>query len=257
MNHSNSSGESLFSYHVWDRSIRIFHWVNVICIIGLILLGLMLLYNKNFGVSADGKILLKTLHAYFGYVFVLNLAWRLVWGFVGNKYSRWSSILPFRKGFIKLLMSYAKGFKENDPPPYAGHNPIAKLMVGLLFVMLITQATTGLILAGTDLYLPPFGHEIAEWVTGSGEDHSKLADLKPGSKEGVDLEGYKEMRAFRKPFITVHKYTFYGLVIAILLHISGVIVTEVKEKNGLVSAMFTGKKVFRKKPIDYDVNDQE
>ena len=251
MNHSSISEECLRSYHVWDRSVRIFHWVNVICIIGLICLGLILLNHKSFGVSADGKILLKTLHAYFGYVFVVNLAWRLVWGFVGNKYSRWKAILPFRKRYITLSKTYAKGLANNNPPPYAGHNPIAKLMVSLLFALLITQASTGLILAGTDLYLPPFGHEIAEWVTGSGEDHSKLTDLKPGSKEGVDPEGYKEMREFRKPFITLHVYVFYILVVAILLHIIGVIVTELKEKSGLVSAMLTGKKVFKQKPIDY------
>jgi cytochrome b len=227
----------------------------VICILGLICLGLILLNNKSFGVSADGKILLKTLHAYFGYVFVLNLAWRLIWGFIGNKYSRWRTILPFGKGYIQSARTYAIGLAKNDPPHYAGHNPIAKLMVSVLFALLFTQATTGLILAGTDLYLPPFGHEIAEWVTGSGEDHSKLAELKPGSKEGVDPEGYKEMRDFRKPFITVHVYVFYILIITILLHIIGVIVTELKERSGLVSAMFTGKKVFRKKPIDNDVNE--
>lgn len=255
MNHPANTEGPFYTYHVWDRSIRIFHWVNVICIIGLICLGLILLNNKSFGVSADGKILLKTLHAYFGYVFVINLAWRLVWGFIGNKYSRWGAILPFRKGYLQLSTSYAKGLIGNNPPPYAGHNPIAKLMVSLLFALLITQATTGLIIAGTDLYLPPFGHEIAEWVTGSGEEHSKLADLKPGSKEGVDPEGYKEMRQFRKPFITVHKYGFYILAIAILLHIVGVIVTEYKEKSGLVSAMFTGKKVFKNKPIDYGGNE--
>jgi len=254
MNHSNHSDEPLHSYHVWDRSVRIFHWINVICIIGLIFLGLMILNNKSFGVSGEGKILLKTLHAYFGYVFVLNLIWRLVWSFLGNRFSRWRAILPFNRGYIKSTGTYMKGMAENNPPAYAGHNPIARLMISLLFALLITQASTGLILAGTDLYLPPFGHEIAEWVTGSGEDHSKLSDLQPGSKAGVDPQGYQEMRDFRKPFITTHVYVFYILVVAILLHIAGVIVIELKEKNGLVSAMFTGKKVFSNKPVDYDDN---
>lgn len=185
MNPSNRSEENLHTYHVWDCSVRIFHWVNVLSVIGLIFLGLMLLNNKSFGVSADGKILLKTLHAYFGYIFAINLAWRVVWGFVGNKYSRWKSIFPFGKGYIKEFKSYAKGMKDNKSPSYAGHNPIARLMVSILFALLFTQAATGLVLAGTDLYLPPFGHEIAEWVTGSGEEHSKLAELKPGVKEGV------------------------------------------------------------------------
>lgn len=257
MNKPVNINDPLYSHHVWDRTVRIFHWLNVICIIGLISIGLAILYNKSFGVSSDGKILLKTMHAYFGYVFVLNLLWRLIWGFIGNKYSRWKMILPFNKGYSHSFTAYIKGLKNRNPPPYAGHNPVAKLMVTLLFLMLITQAATGLTLAGTDLYLPPFGHEIAEWVTASGEDHSKLVDLKPGSKEGIDPDGYQEMRDFRKPFITIHKYGFYLLLIAIFFHILGVVVTELLEKNGLISAMFTGKKVFKKNPVDLNDSEQK
>ena len=42
------------------------------------------------------------------------------------------------------------------------------------------------------------------------------------------------------------------LVMAILIHLLGVVMTEIKERNGLVSAMFTGKKVFENNPIDLD-----
>ena len=109
---------------------------------------------------------------------------------------------------------------------------------------------TGLILAGTDLYLPPFGHEIAEWVTNAGGDHSKIADLKPYSQTNIDQESYDEMKAFREPIITMHLYTFYILLTAIFLHLFGVLLTELKERSDLVSAMFTGEKVFSEKPID-------
>lgn len=123
-------------------------------------------------------------------------------------------------------------------------------MVAFLFLLLAGQAITGLVLAGTDLYLPPFGHEIAEWVTRSGEEHEKILNLKPGSNDDVDSEAYTEMRKFRKPFITIHVYSFYVLLVAITLHILAVVLTEVREKNGIVSAMFTGKKVSSKKPVD-------
>jgi cytochrome b len=248
---------ALTAYPVWDRTVRIFHWLNVICILGLASVGMMILYNKSFGVSADGKILLKTIHAYFGYVFVLNLGWRIIWGFIGGKYARWNAILPFRKGFKLSLDAYSKGLQENRPQAWLGHNPIAKLMVTFMFVLMISQATTGLVLAGTDLYLPPFGHEVAEWVTGSGEDHSKLAGLKAGSKDGVDSAAYKEMREFRSPYGTIHKYGFYLLMFAVFLHIGGVVVTELKEKCGLVSAMFTGEKVFSEKPVDLSDDGQK
>ena len=107
-------------------------------------------------------------------------------------------------------------------------------------------------LAGTDLYLPPFGHEIAEWVTGAGEDHEKIRNLKPGAKDDVDPEAYAEMRQFRKPFITIHVYSFYALLVAIFLHIAAVVLTELRERNALVSAMFTGSKILPRKPVDND-----
>lgn len=252
MKNNTSSSNELRYYSVWDRTTRLFHWINVICITGLMAIGITILNAKLLGVSGDGKILLKTVHAYIGYVFVLNLLWRFLWAFVGNKFSRWKSILPGGNGYWRSVSEYVQGVKTGKTPQYLGHNPVAKLMVTFLFLLLTTQATTGLVLAGTDLYLPPFGHEIAEWVTASGEEHDKIANLKPGSKEGVDSEAYAEMRDFRKPFITMHVYVFYTLLVAILLHIIAVVVTDIREKNGIISAMFTGKKVMSKKPVDID-----
>lgn len=245
-----SAPQNLQYFSVWDRSTRWFHWINVICIIGLVAVGLVILNIKLLGVSADGKILLKTVHVYIGYVFALNLLWRFVWGFMGNKYARWKSILPIGKGYWRSVRDYVAGVKAGEPPLYLGHNPVAKLMVALLFLLLSTQAITGLILAGTDLYLPPFGHEIAQWVAGPNADETTIANLKPGSKENVDAKSYSEMRDFRKPVINTHVFVFYALLIAIALHIIAVVVTEVRERNGLVSAMFTGKKVASKKPVD-------
>jgi len=244
------SDQALKYYPVWDRTIRLFHWINVICLIGLIGVGVVLLNNKALGVTNDGKYLLKTVHVYIGYIFALNLLWRIVWGFIGNKYARWGAILPMGKGYWQSVSEYIAGLKSGDPPQYVGHNPLAKLMVALLFLLLITQVSTGLVLAGTDLYLPPFGHEIAEWVTASGEEHEKILNLKPGSKEDIDSKAYAEMRKLRKPFINTHVFVFYTLLISIALHIAAVVVTEVREKNGLVSAMFTGKKVASKPPVD-------
>lgn len=252
MDGSSGNTETLVQYHVWDRMVRIFHWINVLCVIGLIAVGLVIFNSKALGATTDGKILLKTVHVYIGYLFVINLGLRIIWGFWGSRYARWSAILPFGKSYKRSLKQFIDGAKKGQTPGYLGHNPVARLMVTLLFLLLFLQAVTGLVLAGTDLYLPPFGHEIAEWVTDSGEDHSKLVDLKPYSTTNVDPDSYEEMRNFRKPFITVHIYVFYLLVIAVLVHIFAVVITEIREKNGLVSALFTGSKVFRKKPVDID-----
>lgn len=238
------------SYHAWDRSVRIFHWLNVLCILGLIGVGLVILNAKTLGVTSDGKILLKTVHVYIGYLFVFNLLWRFIWGFIGGYYARWKNILPFGTRYRRRLSLFIDGEKQGKPVNFLGHNPLARLMVTFLFLLLFVQAVTGLVLAGTDLYMPPFGHEIAEWVTNSGEDHSKLNELKPYSKTNVDDESYQAMRDFRKPFITTHVYVFYTLLAAIFLHIVAVVIAELKEKSGLVSAMFTGSKYFSREPVD-------
>ncbi len=65
----------------------------------LIACGVALLNAKALGATNDGKILLKTIHVYAGYVFAINLAWRLIWAFVGGPFARWRSLLPFGKGY--------------------------------------------------------------------------------------------------------------------------------------------------------------
>ncbi|NOQ94383.1 MAG: cytochrome b/b6 domain-containing protein [Methylophaga sp.] len=239
----------LTTYPVWDKTVRIFHWVNVLCVLALIAVGTAILNAKALGIPSDGKILLKTTHVYIGYVFSLNLSWRIIWGFIGSRYARWSAILPFGSDYRTQLSAMMDGVKTGKPVGFLGHNPIARLMVALLFLLLSVQAITGLVLAGTDVYMPPFGNTIKEWVA---VDNVAVDSVKPYSKEGVDDAAYKEMRAFRKPFITTHYYAFYVLLAAVLLHLLAVVVTELKERNGLVSAMFTGKKVFAKKPFDAD-----
>lgn len=244
--------DNLHGYPVWDRTTRWFHWINALAIIALIFLGLMIMSAGTLGIPTDGKILLKQVHTYVGYVFVLNLLWRLAWGFIGGHYSRWASILPFGRQYWSDLAGYTKSLVRGRPLHYLGHNPIARLMVTLLFVLLCIQAVTGLILAGTDLYYPPFGHEIAELVTAAGEDHSKLEELRPGYKDGVDEAGYQAMRQWREPVIETHEIVFFILLIAIGLHLLGVIVTEIREGGALVSAMFTGRKYYPDKPVDED-----
>jgi cytochrome b len=221
------------------------------CVILLTVLGLGILYDDGLDIGADGTLLLKTFHVYIGYVFVINLLWRLIWAFVGNAHARWSSILPFQSGFGIELKCYLRGLMSGTPANYLGHDPLGRLMVTLLLSLLITQAASGLVLAGTDLYKPPLGGIMANWVTDGDAD--KLVSLKPGSKEFVNPASYEEMRAFRKPFRNTHHYLFYVLLIAVGLHIAGVVATEIRNRNGLISAMLTGDKVFSSTPVDIDV----
>jgi Ni,Fe-hydrogenase I cytochrome b subunit len=59
--------ENLQRYYVWDRGVRWFHWINVITVLGLIAVGTVILNATSLGVSSEGKVDLKILHAWIGY----------------------------------------------------------------------------------------------------------------------------------------------------------------------------------------------
>ena len=78
----------LKSYPVWDAGTRWFHWINALCVIALAVVGLVILNAKALDISNPGKVTLKTVHVWIGYVFALNFLWRIVWAFLGNRYAR-------------------------------------------------------------------------------------------------------------------------------------------------------------------------
>lgn len=247
------AANSLKYYEAWDRPTRLFHWINFACVVALAFIGTAILYGKELGITDAGKLFLKTTHVWVGYVFALNLIWRIIWAFIGNRQARWSSILPFRSGFIAQLRAYSLGLMRGDARPYVGHNPAARLMVTVLLLLLMVQAATGLVIAGTDIYYPPFGSSITAWIAAPGVDPSTIV---PYNKTGIDTAAWDAMRAFRSPFVTVHYWTFFALLAAVILHIAGVLVAELREGGGVVSAMITGKKAFDQQPID-DASDTD
>ena len=74
----------LKSYSVWDASTRWFHWINALCVIALAIVGFLILNAGKLEVSNTGKLTLKTVHTWIGYIFVLNLVWRIAWAFLAT-----------------------------------------------------------------------------------------------------------------------------------------------------------------------------
>jgi Ni/Fe-hydrogenase b-type cytochrome subunit len=244
-----TTSSQLRSYAVWDAGTRWFHWINAICVIALAVVGYLILNAKGLDVPNAGKTTLKTVHTWIGYVFVANLLWRIVWAFMGNRYAQWRAILPGGRGYLHALRSYVAAFLAGHPQHYLGHNPAGRIGVALLFALIIVQAVTGLVLAGTDIFYPPFGPWIAQWISAPGVDPSTLV---PYSPQMYDATAYESMRALRKPFAVVHLYSFYALMVIVVLHVAAVVITEVREGGSIVSAMFTGRKIMSGRPEDAD-----
>lgn len=241
---------ALTEYRVWDRPQRVFHWVNFAAVVTLASVGAVILAGDALGIPKDpGMVMLKTAHVYVGYVFALNLTWRLVWAFFGGRFSHWRALLPGGRDFGRRLSEFVRGFIRGRAPFYLGHNPLARIFLSALVLLLVVQGTTGLVLAGTDVYMPPFGGAIREWV--AGETHDP-ALVRPYAAESVDPDAYAEMRAFRAPIVRIHEYSFYLLIALIVLHVAAAVVSEFREGGTVISAMFTGRKVHEHEPVDLE-----
>lgn len=111
---------------VWDLPTRLFHWGLAACIVGLVVTG----YT---GGSA------MTWHARIGYVVLTLLLFRLVWGLVGGRWSRFSSFI-YSPGSV---LNYLRG--RPHPDHLIGHNPLGAGSVFAMLAVLVAQVATGLV----------------------------------------------------------------------------------------------------------------
>ncbi|GLX78553.1 hydrogenase [Thalassotalea insulae] len=114
-------------YLVWDLPIRIFHW-------GFVILLLALWYT-----SEQDRGLIEV-HMKLGYLALGFVLFRIIWGFVGTTHARFKNFVP---NFYQVII-YIRGSLSDKTTQYAGHNPAGSLMVLLMLLLVLVQASTGL-----------------------------------------------------------------------------------------------------------------
>ena len=87
---------------MWEFPVRMYHWVNVLCIIALCITGYLIGNPLAIHDSAEASFsywfaINRFIHFGFAYLFFFNFVGRLYWGFVGNKYARWYNFIPLKK----------------------------------------------------------------------------------------------------------------------------------------------------------------
>ena len=108
---------------VWDLPLRLFHWLLVLCMVG------------SFVSIKQGKM---DLHFWFGYGALALLIFRLIWGFVGPRYARFSSFVFSPMDLLRHLA------QRPDAPRTLGHSPLGALSVFALLAIVASQAVSGL-----------------------------------------------------------------------------------------------------------------
>ncbi len=234
-------------YTVWELPVRLFHWINVVSVLGLIFVACIMMFKAELGITGlEAKIAIKQVHIVMGYVFAINLLMRIVWGFVGNQYALWKNIIP-GKGFTAILKSYMGSIKNGKPQTYLGHNPLGRLAVTAMITLMLALLISGLTRAATDVYYPPFGGAVVSYIAAEGVNPDSL---KPYDKTGTNPEKRAHVKVLKDLAGEIHEIAAFTLMFIILLHIVVVVRSEVKEESGLVSAMFSGKKRLKDKPED-------
>jgi cytochrome b len=110
---------------VWDLPTRIFHWSLVLCIVGLVVTA---------KVGGDAM----PWHLRLGCTVLSLLLFRVVWGFVGG---RWSRFARFVHGPATVL-AYLRG--QGLPEHSVGHNPVGAGSVLAMLFFLLAQVASGM-----------------------------------------------------------------------------------------------------------------
>lgn len=115
----------MVNIRIWDLPTRLFHWLLAACVIALVITG-------QIGGSA------MVWHFRLGYAVLTLVLFRLLWGFVGGHWSRWSQLAlsPAQ------VLAYVRGHSVQH---WLGHNPLGSWSVLLMLAWLLLQVGTGLV----------------------------------------------------------------------------------------------------------------
>jgi len=174
---------------VWDLPVRLIHWSLLVAVIGSWLTR-----------ELEGDWF--SWHTRFGYVVLILVTTRILWGFLGTHHARFSSFVRDPKTVIEYLQGKTRGT--------VGHNPLGALMILAMLAMLLIQSVTGLF-ANDQVFEtgPLFGHV-------SIEMSDRLTSL--------------------------HKQLFDWIVVAVSVHVAAALFYLFVRRDNLLKPMITGYK---------------
>lgn len=179
---------------VWDPPTRLFHWL-------LVALVAVNLYTGNVGGLGEMEW-----HMLSGYAILALVAFRIVWGLVGSRHSRFTAFVRGPGATARYLVSFIRG-------PYratVGHNPLGGWSVVAMLVALAVQAGTGLYANDDILTEGPLAGTVG--------------------------------KATSDTLTAIHNLNALVLYALIAIHIAAIALYHVVKKQNLVAAMITGRK---------------
>ncbi|HUN92966.1 MAG TPA: Ni/Fe-hydrogenase, b-type cytochrome subunit [Burkholderiaceae bacterium] len=220
-------GQSIKSVYVYEAPVRIWHWINAAAITVLAVTGYFIgtpLPTQPGEASANFLMgYIRFAHFAAGYVFAIGFIARIYWAFVGNAHSRELFSLPiFTPAYWRELGWMLRWYLFIAPRPnrYVGHNPLARFMMVLIFVV----GAVFMIFTGFALY-------------GEGEQTGSWADRLFGWV--LPLLGQSQM------VHTLHHFGLWAMVTFIVSHVYAAIREDIMGRQSVVSTMISGYRTFK------------
>ena len=183
--------EVLKKVRVWDLPTRVFHWSLVLCTLGLAISGL-----------TGGSAMIW--HLRLGYAVLTLLLFRIVWGLLGGRWSRFGAFIYAPRSIINYLIGKGK------PEHSVGHSPIGAGSVFAMLAVLLAQVGSGLMSDDEIAFAGPLTSFVSNATVGLATNYHA----------------------------NIGKWLLLALVV---LHVAAILF-YLRRKNNLVSAMVYGDK---------------
>ncbi|SMF12702.1 Cytochrome b [Tistlia consotensis] len=199
---------------VWDPFVRSAHW--------LIALGFLVAY------LSEGEPL--WLHSWAGYLVAAVVVLRILWGFVGTRYARFSDFVYAPSRIVAYLFDLLRLRSKR----YLGHSPAGGAMTLALLLALAATTVTGMATLAQDEGKGPLTFLVAQTV--------RSPEQAVAPARGDDEEGDEDGGRGHGIWKDLHELATNLTLALVLLHLGGVALASLAHRENLPRAMVTGRK---------------
>jgi cytochrome b len=185
---------------VWDLPTRLFHWALVTLFVALWITG------------TEPSVL--GLHVWIGEAVLVMLLFRIAWGFVGSRHSRFGDFIVGPRAVLAHLAEVAAIARRGPSaapkePPHAGHTRLGGWMILTLLTLLLLECVTGLFSTRRHVVDGPLRHLVDD--------------------------------GFSRVLTIIHSGTFNVLMALVIVHICAAFFYLLRKRENLIFPLITGR----------------
>jgi Ni/Fe-hydrogenase 1 B-type cytochrome subunit len=213
--------------YAWEFPVRLAHWINFLCILTLSVTGFYIGRPFIHAVSSEQYIMgwIRFIHFVAAYAFLMSIIIRLYWSLVGNRYASIMQWLPLTGEKISDLVDDIKCylFLDTKSTCKVGHTSLGALTYLILYILFLFQ-----IFSGFAMYS----------VTHTGALWTMLGGWL------LSIMSLQTIRLF-------HHLFMYVVIAFAIIHIYMSWINDLRDKNGLMSSIFSGYKFMTEKDLKF------